>query len=92
MEKPPPVAQETDSLESRPSCEFEKRDIKYSTTLSPFAVISDRPIENISENTHALINRIVRLQDKYEFPDEDKVNNAIVSGTLPLLFYIFLLT
>lgn len=77
MEKPRPVPQDNDSLESRPSCEFEKRDFKFSASLSPFAVISDRPIENISENTHALINCIVRLQDKYEFPDEEKVNDAI---------------
>lgn len=78
MEKPAPVvAQDSDSLDSRPSCEYEKRDLKFSSTLSPYTVVYDRPIESIPEDTHKLIEKIVRLQDKYEFPDEDKVNDAI---------------
>lgn len=83
MEKPaPPVVVQNinnDSLDSRPSCEFERQDVKFLASFSPYDVICERPIELISENTHALINRIVRLQDKYEFPDEEKVNDAIVS-------------
>lgn len=81
MEKPAPqvVVQNinNDSLDSRPSCEFERQDVKFLASFSPYDVICERPIELISENTHALINRIVRLQDKYEFPDEEKVNDAI---------------
>ncbi|XP_061179752.1 oxysterols receptor LXR-alpha-like isoform X1 [Saccostrea echinata] len=52
-------------------------EVKFSSTLSPYAIIDTRPIHSVSEDTRKLIEKLVKLQDKYEFPEESKVDDAI---------------
>lgn len=54
-------------------------EVKFASTLSPYAIIDSRPIQSVCEDTRKLIEKLVKLQDKFEFPEESKVNNAIVS-------------
>ncbi|KAJ8314271.1 hypothetical protein KUTeg_008832 [Tegillarca granosa] len=52
-------------------------EMKFSRTLSHYAIVDNKPIEKMSEDSYKLIDKLVRLQDKYEFPDEEEVNAAI---------------
>lgn len=54
-------------------------EVKFSSSLSPYAIIDPRPIVSVSEDTRKLVEKLVKLQDKFEFPEESKVNSAIVS-------------
>lgn len=52
-------------------------EVKFASTLSPYAIIDSRPIQSVCEDTRKLIEKLVKLQDKFEFPEESKVNDAI---------------
>ena len=62
-------------------------EVKFASTLSPYAIIDSRPIQSVCEDTRKLIEKLVKLQDKFEFPEESKVNNAIVSINMHLGFF-----
>lgn len=61
-------------------------EVKFASTLSPYAIIDSRPIQSVCEDTRKLIEKLVKLQDKFEFPEESKVNDAIVSINMHLGF------
>ncbi|XP_048755933.1 ecdysone receptor-like isoform X2 [Ostrea edulis] len=52
-------------------------EVKFSSTLSPYAIIDSRPIHSVSEDTRKLVEKLVKLQDKFEFPEESQVDEAI---------------
>lgn len=61
------------------SCELLPLSALPSTT-TPYSVKDSQPIMKVSEDTAKLVEKLVRLQDKYEFPEESKVERALVSA------------
>ncbi|XP_060086039.1 oxysterols receptor LXR-alpha-like [Ylistrum balloti] len=45
--------------------------------MSPYMVIDNQPIMSVCDDTAKLIEKLVKLQDKYEFPEEKKIETAI---------------
>ena len=54
-------------------------EVKFSALPSPCSIVNTKPIYFVSIDTRNLIEKIVNLQDKYEFPEEEKVESVIVS-------------
>ncbi|XP_021376222.1 ecdysone receptor-like isoform X2 [Mizuhopecten yessoensis] len=45
--------------------------------ISPYVIVDTQPIMNVCDDTAKLIEKLVKLQDKYEFPEEEKIETAI---------------
>ncbi|KAK3108181.1 hypothetical protein FSP39_002779 [Pinctada imbricata] len=52
-------------------------DVKFASNMSPYSIVNPEPIHSVSLDSRKLIEKVVKLQDKYEFPDEEKTESAI---------------
>lgn len=56
-----------------------KEKIKSKLNIKAETIIDDEPLNKVGEGTKKLVEKVVFLQDKYEFPDENVSKNINVS-------------
>ena len=66
--------------------EDNKANVKLAANLSSNIIIEEEPLSKVTEHTKTLVEKIVYLQDKYEFPDEQVIKSISVS----IIIYFFL--
>lgn len=53
--------------------------VKTKVKLKPETIIESEPLTKVNEDTKKLVEKVVFLQDKYEFPDEQVIKSVDVS-------------
>ena len=56
-----------------------KEKVKLKANIKPETIIEEEPLGKVSEDTRKLVEKLVYLQDKYEFADEKVIQSVNVS-------------
>jgi hypothetical protein len=56
-----------------------KEKVKVKANIRPETIIDNEPLLRVKEDTKTLVEKVVFLQDKYEFPDEAVIKSVNVS-------------
>ena len=56
-----------------------KEKVKAKANIKPDTIIDNEPLLRVKEDTKTLVEKVVFLQDKYEFPDEAVIKSVNVS-------------
>lgn len=77
-ETPPGMIERSDSEDC-------KEKIKSKLTVKPETIIEEEPLTKVGEDTKKLVEKVVFLQDKYEFADENVLKTINVSITFVIV-------
>ena len=66
-------------MSEKSDIEDSKANVKLKTNIRPETIIEEEPLTKVTEHTKKLVEKVVYLQDRYEFPDEQILRNVTVS-------------